>query len=436
MSLQTRTFGKPTTLNDIIETTITELAKHQLLNGGANITGPDGRVVKPVKFRNFSGVEVKEQGLTVSVYPYYYEGTSRPTPESKNASVSLVPYGFIGPDPKNPTGAVDLATANIKIRLDMLGYTLQTKPQQNTSLGQRGLFGTNLGVQTFEANYAEEILRDYAEYVRLALSNELFNLNGLVRGSQVTWINHISTTWDTGGNLILHTAEIMWQVYYNPLRSWKSPGIIRGKDILIGSLDENGHPVFYRPSVQAILTGFGQVFLTTPTGQRISWRSWNTVEGDGISTLYNPENNQPLSAEALYRPGTTRKFINLDLLPIGVLTIGDIPLYFRKSTSQLLTYDGNLFTQIPGPNAKLSDGALDLTDKSTWIPVSWNLENFHLIYGAGHEKVGQRVTPSDMINPETGDLYLITGQVYGLNFETRVPVREFLLFDSPNPRPQ
>lgn len=436
MSLQTRTFGKPTTLNDIIEKTIVELARHELLTGAANIVGPDGRIVKPVKFRNFSGVELKEQGLTVSVYPYYYEGTSRPTPESKNASISLMPYGLLGPDPTQPNKAVDLATANIKIRLDMLGYTLDTKKQTNTSLGQRGLFGTNLGVQTFEFNYAEQILRDYAEYIRLALSNELFNLGGLVRGSQVTWINHISTTWDQGGSLILHTAELMWQVYYNPLRSWKTDGVIREKDILIGSLESNGHPVFFRPSVGAVLTGFGQVFLNTPTGQPLSWRNWRVSEDDGISTLYNPQTNQPLSQEALFGPGTTKSFINLDLLPVGVLIIGDIPLYFNKITSQLLTYDGSPFTKIPGPSAKLVNGALDLTDKTQWIPVSWNLEKFHLVYGVGHPNVGQRVDVSDMINPATGDLYLITGQVYGLNFEARRLIREFLLFDSPNPSPQ
>lgn len=420
-----RKFGRPTTLNDIIETAIVEIAKHQLVNGGAGIIGSDGQPVKVVKFRNFSGVEVKTTGLTLSIFPYDYEGASRPTPESTNASVSFKPYGFQGPDPTRPNGSIDFATANIKIRLDLLGYSIKTKPQtQTTTTGQRGLFGTTLGAQTFEVNEGEEILRSYLEYIRVILSTDLFNLNNLVQSSFVTWYNLPTTKWDSGGNAVLHTAELMWQVYYYPLRDWRPDHIVRGKHPLIGAMQADGAPVFYRPEHNVLVTGFGTVILTTPGGLPITWDT-------ATQKLIHPVTKLPLSDEALKDKGSGEPFIRLDLLPVGVLMSGDVPVYFNKTTSQLVRYDGSRVSAIPGPGAKLdSSGALDLTDQTGWIPVAWDSVSNHLVYGPGHSQAGQPVTTKDLIDPSTKDLYLVTGQVFGLNFEIRPPVREFLMFDA------
>ena len=112
---------------------------------------------------------------------------------------------------------------------------------------------------------------------------------------------------------------------------------------------------------------------------------------------------------------------------------GDIPLYFNKTTNQLVRYDGTQVTFIPGPNATLkASGELEQTDQSNWIPVAWDATQNHLVYGVSHPKVGQQVTVTDMIDPSTSpsDIYLVTGQVFGLNFEIRPPIREFLQFDA------
>jgi len=434
MTYQIRQFGKPTTLNNIIEYTIIQLAKHPLVNGDAGVRDDDNKPVRISKFRNFSGVELKEQALTLSVFPYSYEGSSKPTPESKNTSISFMPYGLMGVDPSKPsTKSIDFATANIKIRLDMLGYTLKDVPQSNTLQGQRGLFGTTVGVQTFETNQAERILRDYIEYIRLALISDLFNLHGMIRGSSVNWVDHISTSWDKAGNLILHTAELMWQVYYNPLRSWRVDAPVITRDTLIGAYYSDGAPVFWRPDLDVLVTGFGQAILKTPSGLPISWRPWTVSEGDGIPTFYNPQTNEILSQSALYAPNSTTGFINLDLLPVMVLIGSDIPLYFNKTTNQLVKYDGTAFNKIPGPNAALNaDGTLNLNDQSNWIPVAWDPESSQLVYGVGHPDVGNPVQIADLSNPATGDLYLTAGQIHGISSSISPTIREFVQFPAPS----
>lgn len=427
MTYQIRQFGKPTTLNQIIEYTIIQLAKHPLLGTSTGLRNSRGELIKVVKFRNFSGVELKERGLTLSVYPYSYEGAGRPTPESRNTSISFMPYGLMGTDPSNPSRkAIDLATANIKLRLDMLTYSLAEQQQTNTSLGQRGIFGTNLGVQTFESNEAEGILRDYAEYVRLILVSDLFNLHGMIRGSAINWVDHVSSSWDKAGNLILHTAELMWQVYYNPLRSWRVDTPVRSTDTIIGTYQDDGSPVFWKPDLDVLVTGFGQALLTTPTGLPITWNPETSV-------LINPTNQQPLSPEALRSPENNLPFINLDLLPVGVFTIGDIPLYFKKTTNQLVRYDGTQVTNIPGPDAALTvDGALDVSNQTNWIPVAWDAIGSQLVYGVGHPDVGKPVQISDLKNPATNDLYLIMGDITGIGLSMSPNIREFVQFPTSN----
>ncbi len=421
-----RNFGVPTTIHDIIEATILQLSKHALILKNPGIKYADGTPANIVKFRNFTGIEVKEGGLTVSVFPYFYEGSSRPTPESKNASVTFNPYGLMGPDPTRPENGIDLATANLKIRLDLRGYSQMTKPQtQVLEGGQRGLFGTVLGARTFEHSLNEEILRQWTEYIRLALCSDLFNLNGMVKGSQVTWYNFPTTTWDKDGNSILHTAEIMWQVFFNPLREWKPDMMVRGRDPLIGAMQEDGAPVFYRPDHDVLMTGFGVIIHETPSGLPITWDPDRAV-------LINSTTQEPLSDAALEDPRSKKPFIRLDLLPVGVLTTGDIPLYFNKTSSQLVLYDGTQLDKIPGPDAKLDDdGNLDKTDKSAWIPVAWDVETNGLVYGAAAgERAGKPVTTGDMLDPSTKDFFLITGNAFGLNFETRPRFREFLIFNA------
>jgi len=423
-----RQFGIPTTIDDIIETTIVQLAKHELLNGGSNITIPQRNLngvleqlpVKVKKYRNFNGIELKEPGLTLSVYPFNYEGTSRPTPESTNTSISFKPYGFTGTDPGRPRNSVDAATANIKIRLDYLSYTLRTLDQTLSILGDPSSIFTGVtSVQSFETNDAESMLRKYVEYVRLILSTDLFNLSGWIQSSFVSWCNFPTTNWDKDGNLILHTAELMWQVYYYPLREWRVDPGVRGVDPIIGSLNATGDPVFYLAKHDVLATGYGVVILNTPTGLPITWN--NTTKN-----LINSKTKDELSEEALRDKSSTKPFIRLDILPIGILQKGSIPVYFNTGTGKIVKYDGTVVDKIPGPVAKLTaNKSLDLADTSTWINVVWSKEKSKLLYGSGHPMSGQIVFMKDIIDPSTGEPYLITDHVFSANSSS---IREFAVF--------
>jgi hypothetical protein len=416
-----RRYGIPTTIDDIIQATIVQLAKHELLTGGANVlmqgkTSP----VRVKKYRDFNGVELKESGLTLSVYPFNYEGTSRPTPESTNTSISFKPYGFTGPNPTRPSNTVDLATANVKVRLDYLDYTLRDLEQTATITGDAStIFGSTAQIQAFETNDAERMLRSYIEYVRLALSTDLFNLNGLIQSSFVTWCNFPTSTWDKAGNLILHTAELMWQVYYYPLREWKVEPGIRGIDPIIGSLQKDGSPVFYNIKHDMLITGYGVVILNTPTGIPVTWNG-------STGKLINSKTKENLSDEALLDSNSGKPFIRLDILPIGILSKDDSMLYFNKLSGKIIKYDGTEISKIPGKNAKLTiDKLLDLSDTSSWVDVSWDSKISKLVYGANHPNKGEVVKLSDLIDPSTQDLYLITDHVILLNSSL---IREFALF--------
>jgi hypothetical protein len=428
-----RTLGKPTTLTDIIETTIVMLAKHSLVNGGSGIRNTDGSLFRVVKYRDFGGVEVKQRGLTLSVFPYDYEGGSRPTPDSTNTSVSFKAYGLGGPDPANPgSNYVDTATANIKIRLDYLAYTLRMPKIDTAVQGESpSSLGSNLSVQQFEYNDGERLLRQYLEYIRLILTTDLYNLGGLVQSSFVNWYNLPTTKWDSGSSLIIHSAELMWQVYYNPLRAWKIPTAVRGIDTLLGTYRETGAPVFYLTKHDMLMTGFGQAILTTPSGIPINYDPANRV-------LVNSDTKVQISSDALKTTvkdtaGNTISvpFIDTNLLPIGVIQSGDIPVYFDKTALNIVRLDGTSSNLIPGPKAKLKPtGELDTSNTTDWISVKWNPTNNSLVYSNGLN-VDKPVISTDLIDPSTGKLYLITGNVLGVTFDTTPPIREFLIFNSP-----
>lgn len=417
-----RQFGVPTTIDDIIETTIIELAKHQLLNGGPNIAYPDINNGKPIivrKYRNFNGVELKEPGLTLSVYPFNYEGTSRPTPESSNTSISFKPYGLMGTDPTKPSNGIDMATANIKVRLDYLSYSLREKNQTSTILGDPFTnFGSIAPIQTFETNDVESMLRKYVEYVRLILSTDLFNLKGWVKSSFVTWCNFPTSTWDQGSSLILHTAELMWQVNYYPLREWRVNQGVRGTDPIIGSTSV-GEPVFFLNNHNLLVTGYGVVLFTTPSGIPVSWSRQK-------NKLINAKTGDVLSDEALNDPKTGKPFVSLDILPIGILQNSNITVYYNTVLGKITKFDGTLADKIPGPGAKLTqDNQLDLSDKSSWIDVSWDNIKLKLVYGDSHPLKGQTVNESDLIDPSTGDLYIIADHIFSVRSSS---IREFAVF--------
>jgi hypothetical protein len=417
-----RQFGVPTTIDDIIETTIIQLAKHQLLNGGPNISYPDINGGKPIivkKYRNFNGIELKEPGLTLSVYPFNYEGTSRPTPESTNTSISFKPYGLLGSDPTKPRNGIDLAVANIKVRLDYLSYSLREKSQNSTIVGDPFTnFGSINVPQVFETNDVESMLRKYVEYVRLVLSTDLFNLGGWIKSSFVTWCNFPTTTWDAGGSMILHTAELMWQVSYYPLREWRVDQGVRGLDPIIGT-QSDGSPVFYLSKHDLLVNGYGVALFTTPTGLPITWDK-NT------NKLINSQNKEVLSNEALVDARNQKPFVDLNILPIGVLKNGDITVYYNVESGKITKYDGTEINKIPGPLAKLTGNkSLDMSDTSKWINIAWNKDKSKLVYGDGHELKGEFVKASDLVDPSSGDLYIITQHTFSVGTSA---IREFAMF--------
>lgn len=408
-----RLFNRPTTLDDLIERAVVALAKHPLLTDPP-VLYDDGSPARIVKFRNFSGVELQESQLTLSLFPYHYDGPSGPTPESRNVSMSFRAYNQSGPDPRQPGDALEVATAFVKVRLAVRGFAQSAVDQGKTATTVTGPFGIPLQLQTFETSQFERVLRQWMEYLRAILITDLFNLEGFVKSSQVNWVNFPTTQWDKGASSILHVADLLWELTYFPLRDYKQGGITRNQDELIGSLQADGAPVWYLPKHDVLMTGFGRVILNTPKGIPITWGADPTDPAQVRKTFLHAQTRQPLSEDALLVKGTP--FINRDVMPIGVLTAGSVLLYHDRRTDTIITREGTTIAQLPVGKT-----------------IAWDPVNKILVYGDREGPLARTpVDPGDLVDPKTGDLYLNTfGLVTAMNFASnpsRPAIREFLSF--------
>jgi hypothetical protein len=208
-----------TYIQEILEAIFVNLAAHPLI-----ITPPvlDDRndPARITLFRDYDGIDLENtlpNTLTLSIFPYKYSSDPEAnlTGNSTNASIVFSPYtlGKQG----TPQGPLDKATALITFKFHTFGY--------DTRLNSDPLLISNQ-VTRFQFNHAEQLLRRWAEVLKLILVSDLQRLPSvnyparpLLTNSFVRYIDFNSGKWTEGGNLVFHTATLVWEVVYYTKRS-------------------------------------------------------------------------------------------------------------------------------------------------------------------------------------------------------------------------
>lgn len=220
-----------TTTNRIIQTLIYRIASHPWICAPL-IQDASGQPVRINKFRNFDGKALNNpRGITLSVFPYHYGNDASKEPHnitvgSKNASAR---WALTEEKPTLGANGQDTTTYNvvmlsISLKLDIFGWS-QVTQQNNQIIDDQET--------TFEFNYREWLLRQYADIIALVLTdNKVRRLPSigpvgqrrfLLEDSWVDTVNFPTASWTAGPNSILHSASIIWQAKYYMPREWRLP---------------------------------------------------------------------------------------------------------------------------------------------------------------------------------------------------------------------
>lgn len=282
----------PVTVNGIVQTLIYRLATHPLI-ANPPIWDETGQPIRITRFRNFDGLELKNpSGITLSVFPFHYANTDASTnltTESSNASVVFKQHTLGGGQGLDVT-AIDEANANIMLKLHAFGIKQSTEADPEIINNQN---------TQFEYNYVEWGLRQYAELIAQVLrSKELRKLprfhdqRQMVSNSFVKYVDFPTARWDQGGNLVLHSATILWQTKYYAVREWKVPphyipAEMKGTSLILGLISLGGVDVdiYYDTAKRVFIKSDGTVLDRTVLTDPTTGSPYSTLDADLIKLI-------------------------------------------------------------------------------------------------------------------------------------------------------
>ncbi len=286
----------------------------------------NGAPVRINHIRLFGGVEVSNQvvgGLTLSLYPYTYQGTSNETTDTTNAGI-VYDSAYID---KN---GFEKMTINLIAKLTYRGPHTTTKQE--------------VGVAPYkfvvERSTPETVLYKWGTLLRgILLSSPIDDLGGWVKNSTVTHLVPLSADWNKrkGENAVFHEVAVLWKLFSNaprnyalevstrppteggdPIRSW----------VYVGLRLWDGKPIYWDLDAFVLTTSAGFGLLTTPRNQRVVWNPAESVFEDLLGTdLTESELTDP-------RLPTGTPWIATYLLLIGTIWSLDEPpfnIYWNKN---------------------------------------------------------------------------------------------------------
>lgn len=282
----------PVTMNGLIQTLIYRLATHPLIVNPP-IWDETGQAIRITKFRNFDGLELKNPaGITLSVFPFHYANTDASTnltTESTNASVVFREHTLGGGQGLDVT-AIDEANANIMLKLHAFGIKQTTEADPEIIGGQN---------TQFEYNYVEWGLRQYAELIAQVLRSKeirklprFYDQRQMVSNSFVKYVDFPTARWDQGGNLVLHSATILWQTKYYAVREWKVtpnyvPAEMAGSTLIVGTASIGGidTDVYYDTLNGLFIKDDGTVLDTTLLTDPTTGSPYSTLDTDLMTLI-------------------------------------------------------------------------------------------------------------------------------------------------------
>jgi hypothetical protein len=299
----------------------------------------DGNRINITKVRDFDGFDDNQEGITLSIFPYAYEGTSNETVTSNNVAMSWEPLevGSRG----SSTGGRERLQVRLLVTLQTIGFRQDatsgpTEPNRNI---------------IYERSEKEAILRKYLMYIwSILLRKPIFNLGGLIHTSTVHFASLRTAKWDKKENAVLHKAAILWnlelytrnegQLVYQNLPNPNNPEEYLPTWTYIGVRNIDEMLCYWDSQVKKIVTSSGVPLLQTPKNIAVVW--------DPSDLRFETLTGTPLTTTQLEDPNTTppnKPWIDTNLLIVGVLTGRN--LYYNKLFGYLQFFDGTVVTQLP-----------------------------------------------------------------------------------------
>lgn len=323
------------TTNNIIERAMLLIRNHELFLNPL-VENAAGEPIRITKIRNFDGFDANFKGLTLSIFPYSYKGTSNETTTSSNASMVFTDFHLGSGD-----GGFDKTCLNLVVTLKLA--SVDTKKTTDTV--------ASAGTVEFERSVPESILYDWATHLRtILLSDPVVRLGGLINNSTVNWTSFRTTAWNDapgkangGDNVVFHQVSMLWQIYLNAPRNWRlypKVGTGVGEDAgtgwyYLGIRTTDCTPMYWDSSAGVVSTLQGMPISHTPSGIPVKW--------DPVTQQYqNRDTGAVLTQAQLNLPGVTpaQPWIDGTLRLVGRLNGGY--LLWNEVTQKLQDCSGTV----------------------------------------------------------------------------------------------
>lgn len=357
------------TVDDVIETIIVMLATHPMIQDPIvmNSAGTPLRINRICDSEHI--YEFNRTGITLSIFPYTYYGTSNETVDSKNVAMRFINYDL---------GNASAAGGRDQVRLSLV-VKIQIAGKQHEE------YALNEGLDhqiTVIRNRREGALYRWLPILRsILLTNPLDKLGGLITNSEIPWGSFRTTREESspgtrvgGENIILHSASLVWSFDYFTARNYITlnqpiPQTNTGPRpswTYIGVRSADCKLMYWDELAGFIVSSQGYPILTTPKNKRVVWDLDQSRFEDlaGVALTSN---------ELLDNQTPPEPWIDTNLLIVGVLMPSHVNVFWNKTTHILQKCDGTPVTELPDGTPIEYDPdtgeIIDVTDPDNPVPV-------------------------------------------------------------------
>lgn len=334
-------------VDDVLERAIAMITAHELVQNPI-VFNNAGQPIRITKVRDFDGLDTNSTGLTLSIFPYAYMGTSNETIGSHNAALVYDAYELGGRN--GGADGAERCRLSLVVKLTAQGYDVA----KTTIPGVHPI--------VVERSMNEVALYRWLTMMRLILlTNPIAVLGGLVAGSTINWGAFRSVSWDKGPgtsskgeNAVFHSATLLWQLEMFVPRDWKDfpqglpPG--SGDPLVVpwlsswqyvGLRTADCMPIYWDSLAGWLVTLDGWPVRATPLGLKVLWKpsTQHFVREDGVTNLTTPELHQPDSDPSAPWIDTTLRYVG---------TLNGHRLFWNTAALHFQLCDGTVITTIDG----------------------------------------------------------------------------------------
>ena len=338
------------TIDEILERALILISQHEYFKSPI-VFDSANNPVRITRLRTYNGFDLNYTGLTLSLFPYTYEGTSNVTVNSHNAAIVYEPYHVGSAD-----GGFDRAKVALVCRLQTTGTKQEETP-----------FNPTTNIPVIERSARETALYRWLTVLQgILLTKPIQNLGGLIKNSSVNWGEFSSVTWDgqKGKNYVLHSASLLWQMEIYVPRNWRELPSFIGINlspswVYVGLRKIDCTPIYWDSAKDNLVSVDGFVIYTSPKGNQINY-------DPAAKQLIDNVTKYPLTTDQLLDPRIAEPtpFIDLSYVLLGVTLPDRKYLFYNRQVGSIVNCggqpvttlpDGTSFNPVPNQNGQLVD---------------------------------------------------------------------------------